>query len=199
MPVHTHRCKHTHNILHPAQSFCVVLSSCPIILCIIIPPRPRQTAHFFAFLLNHSIVYATQYQWVSMLGAQYVTIHLKLSYSWLKYFVHSSLSMNHFQGIYGGIGDALVICFYNSIHSHSPHYWRLTYDHEKLKNCPRQTAVTMCSLLCLFQHFLPSWSLTFDSHFGMSLPLPRKQVACRQVRLKTSFRTKKHQHTSIYH
>lgn len=128
IPVRTHRSKYTHT---------QYIASCPIALCSIILPHKRWTSHFSAFLLNCLTVYATQYHRPSKLGAQYVTIHLKLSNSRLQYFVHSSLSMNQFQGIYGGMGAALVNCCYNSIQSHSPHYWSLTYNHEKLKDWPR--------------------------------------------------------------
>jgi hypothetical protein len=187
MPVRTYTRKHTHT---------QYIVSCPIILCSIILPCPRQIAHFSAFLLYHSIVYATQYHRSCKSLAQYITIHLKLSDSQLQYYVHSSLSMNQFPGIYRGIGAALVNFCYNSKQSHSPHFWSLTYDHEKHKDWPRQTAVMMCSLLRLFQYLRPSRSLTFDSHFGMSLPFSRKRVACKQVCPKTSFWTKEHQRTS---
>jgi hypothetical protein len=37
-----------------------------------------------------------------------VTVRFKLPDSWLQYFVHSSVSMNPSQGIYGGIAAAVV-------------------------------------------------------------------------------------------
>jgi hypothetical protein len=41
-----------------------------------------------------------------------VTIHVMLPDSQLQYFVHTSISMNHSQGVYIGIGVALVNCCY---------------------------------------------------------------------------------------
>ena len=114
MPVHTHT--HTRKHIHTQYS-----PSCPIMMCSIILPCPRHSAHFSAFLLNHSIVYATQYHRASKLGAKHVTIHLNLPDSWLKWFVHSFVCMNPSQGIYNGKGAALVNCCYNSIQSLSPH------------------------------------------------------------------------------
>ena len=160
MPVCTHRCKHIHT---------PYTASCPIILCSTFLPYPRRTVHFSAFLLNRSIVYATQYHRASKSGAQYVTIHLKLSDSPLQYFVHSSLSMNQFQGIYGGIGATLVNFCYNSIQSHSPHYWSLTYDHEELKRLTKTNrsydvfTATLISIPPSFMKsniWLPFWNVS---------------------------------------
>jgi len=39
-----------------------------------------------------------------------VTVHLKLPNFRLHYFVHSPVSMNPSQGVYGGIGGGLVNC-----------------------------------------------------------------------------------------
>jgi len=56
-----------------------------------------------------------------------------------------------------------------------------------------------CVFTVLLDHYLlSSCSLTFKTRSGMSLPLSRKQVACRQANLKTMFWTKEHLHSATY-
>ena len=47
---HVYSHTHIHNILHPAQSCCGIILPCL-----------RSTGYFYAFLLNHSTVFASQY------------------------------------------------------------------------------------------------------------------------------------------
>jgi hypothetical protein len=132
---------------------------------------------------------------------------LNLLVSQLWYFVHSSVSS---QGIYRGIGAASFNHHCKFVQSR-PFliYWCLTQNHEKLKKLTKTNAVVrMCvtavpvlgcvSLLCLLQYFFHEfWVLSPSSE--MSLPLSRKQVACRQAHPTISFRTKEHLCTATYH
>jgi len=80
--------------------------------------RPFTSSHCvrnicFKFCATHSLQ--------QCLNFYIVAICLKLPNSQLQYFIHSSISMNPSQGIYGGLGAGLVNYCYKFIQLHSPH------------------------------------------------------------------------------
>ena len=114
-----------------------------------------------------------------------VTARLKLPESRLQNFVHPSASMNPSQGIYGGMGAALVSSFYNSVQRHSPHLLKSYTQMRRTKGMTKTNAVRTCvhrstssdtSFLREVQHSSP--------RSAMFLPLSRKELAGRPVRPK---------------
>jgi hypothetical protein len=98
-----------------------------------------------------------------------VTIHLTLPDSRLQYFLHTSINMNHSQGIYVGIGVALVDCCYKFMQSHSPHLLKTYTNHETLEDRSRQML-----LKCVFTAPVVSLPPFFiKTRSGMFLPLSR--------------------------
>jgi hypothetical protein len=120
-----------------------------------------------------------------------VTIRLKLSDSRLQNFAHPAVSINPSQGIYGEAAAALDNRCHNSIVTL---FSLIDGLHTSMNNfkTDQDNCCYTCSSLRQCQYLLPTWSLKFESRFGMSLRLSRKQVACRQASPKISLQRKEH-------